>query len=51
MQEKVNDKLVEKCTENIDEVKLPKITLAEYENIRFLHSLCCIVFSTFNNKH
>ena len=33
MQKKVNDKLVEKCTENIDEGKLAKITLAEHENM------------------
>ena len=29
---KLVDKLVEECTENIDEVKIAKITLAEHEN-------------------
>ena len=29
---KLVDKLVNECTENIDEVKLAKITLAEHEN-------------------
>ena len=32
MQGKLVDKLVEECTENNDEVKMAKITLAEYEN-------------------
>ena len=30
---KLVDKLVEECTENIDEVKLAKLTLAEHENM------------------
>ena len=29
---KLVDKLVEECTENVDEVKIAIITLAEYEN-------------------
>ena len=32
MQKKVVDKLVEECTETVEEVKLAKITLAEDEN-------------------
>ena len=34
------DKLVEKCSENIDEVKMTKITLAEVENK--CKSLCTV---------
>ena len=32
MQKKLVDKLVDECTETIEEVKLAKITLAENEN-------------------
>ena len=32
MQKKLVDKLVDECTETIEEVKLAKITLAEDEN-------------------
>ena len=32
MQKKLLDKLIEECTETVEEVKLAKITLAENEN-------------------
>ena len=35
------DKLVEERTENIDEVKLAKINLAEHENMCGNSTLCC----------
>ena len=33
MQKKLVDKLIDECTETIEEVKLAKITFAENENI------------------
>ena len=51
---KLVDKLREECTENIDEYKNAKTTLAEYENVckySFLHKLCCIFFNNFYNQH
>ena len=32
-EKKLIDKLVEECTENVEEVKLAQITLAEHENV------------------
>ena len=51
---KLVDKLVEECTKNVEEVKLPKITLAEDENkhknkCSFVH--CTLFyFNNFYNK-
>ena len=44
---KLVNKLVEECTENVKEVKLPKITLAENENKHKCSSctLCIVLFS------
>ena len=44
---KLVDKLVEECTENVEEVKLAKITLAENENKYKCSSstLCIVLFS------
>ena len=38
------DKLVEECTNNIDEVKMPGITLFEHGNV--CTSSCTIIFTT-----
>ena len=44
------DKLIDKCTETIEEVKLAAITLFENENnCKFLHSLYYIDGSSFYN--
>ena len=32
MQKRLVDKLFEECSENIDEVKMAKVTLAEHQN-------------------
>ena len=46
MQEKV-DKLVEECSENIDEVKMVKITLADHENeCKCSCTLCILIIFT-----
>ena len=37
---KLVDKLVEECSENVEEVKLPKITLAEHKNVCKFCTLC-----------
>ena len=47
---KLVDELVENCTDNIDEVKMAKITLAEYENkyeneCKYSCTLCIVLFS------
>ena len=52
---KVN-KLVEECTENVADVKLAKVTLAEDENkykkkMQFLHTVHCIIFNNLYNQH
>ena len=44
------DKLVEKCTENVEEVNLAKITPAEHGNM-FLHNLCCLNCDNLYNQH
>ena len=43
MQKKLVDKLVDECTETLEEVKLAKITLAENENSYKCSS--CIVYT------
>ena len=43
MQKKLVDKLVDECTETVEEVKLAKITLAENENSYKCSS--CIVYT------
>ena len=53
---KLVNKLVEECTENIDDIKLAKITLAEHENkyenmCKCSCTLYTINFSAFNSKH
>ena len=41
---KLVDKLVAKCTENIDEVKLAEINLAGYENVCVCsYTICAIL--------
>ena len=44
---KLVDKLVEECSENIDEANIAKITLAKHRNV-FLHNLCCL---DYNNRY
>ena len=46
---KLVHKLVEECTENIDEVKLAKITLAELEDM--CKCSCTLRFVIFNNLY
>ena len=41
---KLFDKLVEECTENVEEVKLAKITSAENEKKHNVVLSCCILF-------
>ena len=54
MQKQIVNKLIDECTETIDEVKLANITLAENENSYYKCSSCkvyivfmIIVFATF----
>ena len=43
---KIVDKLVEECTENIEEVKLAKIASAEHENVcKFFCTIYVLLFS------
>ena len=42
---KLVDKLVEECSENVEEVKLAKITLVKCSSVR------CVIFNNFYNKH
>ena len=45
---KLVDKLIEECTETDDEVKMPRITLAEYENeCETSCTLYIVLFSVF----
>ena len=44
---KLVDKLVEECTENVEEVKLAKITLAENEN-KYKCSSCTLYIVLFS---
>ena len=46
---KLVDKLVDECTENVEEVKLAIVTSAEHENVckMFQHNLFCTVFNIF----
>ena len=48
---KLSDKLVEECTENVDEVKIAGMVLFENENwvCMFLHNLCCLDCNSLNN--
>ena len=50
---KLVDKLVEECTENVEEVKLAIVTSAEHENVckMFQHNLFCTVFNIFYYQH
>ena len=53
MQKKLVDKLVDECTETVEEVKLAKITLAENENSykcpsRTLYIVLFSIFFTIN---
>ena len=43
---KIVDKLIEKCTENVEELKLAKITLAENEN-KYKCSSCTLYMCYF----
>ena len=44
MQKRLLDKLVDKCTENIDEVKIAEITLAGHDNVCVCsHTICVIL--------
>ena len=49
VEKKLVDKLVEECTENVEEVKLAIVTSAEHENVckMFQHNLFCTVFNIF----
>ena len=50
MQNKLVDKLVDECTENIDEVKIAKVTLTKnMSKSQFLHAVHCIVFNSVYN--
>ena len=46
-EKKLVDKLVEECTENVEEVKLAKITLAENEN-KYKCSSCTLYIVLFS---
>ena len=50
LRKKLVDKLVEECTENIDEVKMAKMTLAEHENKILLYTLHCAIFNNLYNQ-
>ena len=44
MQEKLVDKLVEECTENIDEIKIAGMALFELENeCLFSYTICLVL--------
>ena len=47
--QKLVDKLVDECTENIDEVKIAEVTLTEKCKYSFLHTVHCAVFNNFYN--
>ena len=51
-EKKLVDKLVDECTETVEEVKLAKITLAEDENsyMQFLHSVYCAILDNIYNQ-
>ena len=52
MQERLLEKLVEKCNETIDEAKLTDIVLVEHVNeCLFLHSLYCLGRNNRNSQH
>ena len=42
MQKKLVDKLIDECTETIEEVKLAKIILAENENENIVPAQCIL---------
>ena len=54
MQEKLIDKLIEECTENVEEAKLAKITsmqLHSTENENMHKCSQCVVFNNRSNQH
>ena len=42
---KLIDKVVAECTENIDEVKIAEITLAEHENVCVCSYTICVILA------
>ena len=42
---KLVDKLVAECTENIDEVKIAEITVAEHENVCVFYYTVCVILA------
>ena len=48
---KLVDKLVEECTENIDEVKIAGMSLFEHENgCVCSYTICALFFNSLNNQ-
>ena len=45
MQKRLLDKLVEECTENIDEVKISEITLAGHDNMCVCSHTVCVILA------